>query len=74
MTISNATELKAFLIQIFDWILDCDYVEIMANTLGIYEYSKPKDLDKLLTRIDTHALYLEKHPASYERPLFWIVE
>jgi hypothetical protein len=74
MTISNPTELKAFLIENFDWILDSDYVEIMANTLGIYEYSKPKDLDKLLTRIDTHTGYLEKHPVSYEMPLFWVVE
>ena len=74
MTISNPTELKAFLIENFDWILDIDYIEIMANTIGIYEYSKPKDLDKLLTRIDTHAAYLDKHPISHEAPLFWVEE
>jgi hypothetical protein len=74
MTISSPTELKAFLIENFDWILDSDYVEIMANTLGIYEYSKPKDLDKLLSRIDTHAAYLDKHPISHEAPLFWVEE
>jgi hypothetical protein len=71
MTISNATELKAFLIENYDWILDIDYVEIMANTLGIFEYSKPKDLDNLLTRIDTHAAYLATQPVSDEMPLFW---
>ena len=74
MTISNPTELRAFLIENFDWILDSDYVEIMANTLEIYEYSKPKDLDKLLTRIDTHAAYLATQPISHEAPLFWIAE
>ena len=70
MTISNASELKAFLIQNFDWILDIDYIEIMANTLGIYEYSKPNYLDKLLSRVDTHVAYLEKQPVSHETPLF----
>lgn len=74
MTINNPTELKAFLIENFDWILDSDYVEIMANTLGIYEYSKPKDLDMLLRRIDTHAGYLVTQPVSHEMPLLWIVE
>ena len=74
MTISNPTELKAFLIENFDWILDIDYIEIMANTLGIYEYSKPNDLDKLLSRIDTHATYLATQPLNHEMPLFWIVE
>ncbi len=74
MTISNASELKAFLIQNFDWILDIDYIEIMANTLGIYEYSKPNDLDKLLSKIDTHAAYLATQPISHEMPLFWIEE
>ena len=74
MTISNPTELRAFLIENFDWILDSDYVEIMANTLGVYEDSKPNDLDKLLSRIDTHAAYLQKHPVSHEMPLFWIAE
>lgn len=74
MRISNATELKAFLIQNFDLILDVDYIEIMANTLGVYEYSKPNDLYKLLSRIDTHAAYLATQPISHEMPLFWIVE
>jgi hypothetical protein len=46
----------------------------MANTLGIYEYSKPNDLDKLLSRIDTHAAYLATQPISHEAPLFWIAE
>jgi hypothetical protein len=46
----------------------------MANTLGIYEYSKPVDLYKLFTIKDTHAAYLKKHPISHEAPLFWVEE
>jgi hypothetical protein len=73
MTISNATELKAFLIEYFDWILDIDYVEIMANTLGIYEYSKPKDIEQLMKRIDLQAKLLDELPSHYELPLFFNV-
>ena len=38
---------------------------------GCNEYC---DLDKLLSRIDTHAAYLATQPVSHEMPLFWIVE
>jgi hypothetical protein len=44
----------------------------MANTLGIYEYSKPVDLYKLLTIKDTHAAYIKKHLESQVMPLFWV--
>jgi hypothetical protein len=72
--ITNAEELKAFLTANFSKLSNEDYIEIMANTLGIYENSKPKDLDKLLLRIDTHAAYLATQPVSHEMPLFWIAE
>ena len=72
--ITNAEDLKAFLMANFSKLSNEDYIEIMANTLGIYENSKPNDLNKLLLRIDTHAAYLATQPASHEMPLFWIVE
>lgn len=72
--ITNAEDLKAFLMANFSKLSNEDYIEIMANTLGIYENSKPNDLDKLLLRIDTHAAYLATQPVSHEMPLFWIVE
>ena len=72
--ITNAEELKAFLMANFSKLSNEDYIEIMANTLGIYENTKPKDLDKLLSKIDTHAAYLATQPVSHEMPLFWIVE
>lgn len=74
MKITNPAELKAFLIENFQWISDNDYIEIMANTLGIYEYTKPKNLNNLLSKIDTHAAYLETQPVSHEMPLFWVYE
>jgi hypothetical protein len=72
--ITNAEDLKAFLRANFSKLSNEDYIEIMANTLGIYENTKPNDLDKLLSRIDTHAAYLATQPVSHEMPLFWIVE
>ena len=72
--ITNAEDLKAFLRANFSKLSNEDYIEIMANTLGIYENSKPNDLDKLLSRIDTHAAYLATQPVSHEMPLFWIEE
>lgn len=72
--ITNAEELKAFLKANFSKLSNEDYIEIMANTLGIYENTKPNDLDKLLSKIDTQAAHLATQPVSHEMPLFWIVE
>jgi capsid portal protein len=70
MKITNATELKAFLKANYKHLTDAQYIELMSHTLGVYEHSKPKDLDKLIERIDLQAKLLDELPSHYELPLF----
>jgi hypothetical protein len=74
MKITNYKDLIEFIQTNFEHLTDADYIELMSSTLGVYEHSKPKDLDKLIERITTHGMYLEQLPTDNERPLFWIVE
>jgi len=74
MRISNYTELIEFLKTNYDHLSNSDYIELMSSTLGVYENTKPKDLDKLIERITTHGIYLEQLPIGQERPLFWLIE
>ena len=68
--ITNAEELKAFLTANFSKLSNEDYIEILANTLGVYEHSKPKNLEQLMKRIDFQAKLLDELPSHYELPLF----
>lgn len=74
MKIANYKDLIEFIQVNFAHLTDADYIELMSSTLGVYENTKPKDLDKLIERITTHGMYLEQLPSNHERPLFWIVE
>jgi len=70
MKITNATELKAFLKANYKHLTDAQYIELMSHTLGVYEHSKPKDLEQLMRRIDLQAKLLDELPSHYELPLF----
>jgi len=70
MKITNAIELKAFLKANYKHITDAQYIELMSHTLGVYEHSKPKDLEQLMKRIDLQAKLLDELPSHYELPLF----
>lgn len=74
MKIANYKDLIEFIKINYQHLTDADYIELMSSTLGVYETTKPKDLDKLIERITTHGIYLEQLPTNHERPLFWIVE
>lgn len=74
MKISNTEELKAFLKQNFDSITDEQYIELMAGTLGVYERSKPADVESIVSKIDKHWKILETYKEHQELPLFFIVD
>ena len=74
MKIANYKDLIEFIQANYAHLTDADYIELMSSTLGVYENTKPKDLEKLIERITTHGMYLEQLPTNHERPLFWIVE
>jgi len=74
MKITNYKDLIEFIQTNFEHLTDADYIELMKSTLGVFEHSKPNDLDKLIERITTHGMYLDQLPTGYERPLFWVVE
>jgi capsid portal protein len=74
MKIANYKDLIEFIKINYQHLTDADYIELMSSTLGVYEHSKPNDLDKLIERITMHGMYLEQLPTNHERPLFWIVE
>lgn len=74
MKIANYKDLIEFIKINYQHLTDADYIELISSTLGVYENTKPKDLDILIERITTHGMYLEQLPTNHERPLFWIVE
>ena len=74
MKISNTEELKTFLKQNFDSITDEQYVELLAETLGVYERKKPENVDSLINKIDTHWKILETYKEHQELPLFFIID
>jgi hypothetical protein len=74
MKISNTEELKAFLKQNFDSITDEQYIEMMAETLGVYERKKPENVDSLIKKIDSHWKILETYKEHQELPLFFIID
>ena len=74
MKIANYKDLIEFIQVNYAHLNDADYIELMSSTLGVYETTKPKDLEKLIERITMHGMYLEQLPTNHERPLFWIVE
>jgi hypothetical protein len=74
MKITNTEELKTFLKQNFDSITDEQYVELLAETLGVYERKKPADVDSLINKIDSHWKILETYKEHQELPLFFIVD
>lgn len=74
MKISNTEELKAFLKANFHNLTDEKYVELIAETLGVYETKKPDDVDSLINKIDTHWKVLQTYKEHQELPLFFIVD
>jgi asparagine synthetase B (glutamine-hydrolysing) len=74
MKISSTEELKAFLKQNFDSITDEQYVELLAETLGVYERKKPENVDSLIKKIDSHWRILETYKEHQELPLFFIID
>jgi hypothetical protein len=74
MKITNTEELKTFLKQNFDSITDEQYVELLAETLGVYERKKPENVDSLINKIDSHWKILETYKEHQELPLFFIVD
>ena len=74
MKISNTEELKRFLIKHFEELSEDEYINIMANTLQVYEHGKPLDLEALLNKIDVHGAYINQLPADNEAPLFLIAD
>lgn len=72
MRITTSTELKAFLQINFKHLTDAQYIDLMSHTLGVYENSKPKDLEQLLKKIDVQDKFLSELPSHYELPLFFI--
>jgi capsid portal protein len=72
MRITTSTELKAFLQINFKHLTDAQYIDLMSHTLGVYENSKPKDLEQLLKKIDVQDKFLSELPSQYETPLFFI--
>lgn len=74
MTISNAEELKTFLKDNFHHLSDEQYIQIISETMGVYEHSKPADLNQLINKIDTHWNYLQSYEQRQELPLFFIID
>ena len=74
MKISNTEELKAFLKANFQSLTDEKYIELMAETLGVYERNKPNDVNSLIEKIDTHWKVLQTYKEHQELPLFFIVD
>lgn len=74
MKISNIEDLKAFLIANYNDLTDEAYTELISETIGLYEYSKPKDVNALINKIDTHWNHLQSYKQNQELPLFFIVD
>jgi hypothetical protein len=74
MKINNIEELKAFLIENFNDLTDEAYTELISETIGVYEHSKPADVTTLINKIDTHWNHLQSYKQNQELPLFFIVD
>jgi hypothetical protein len=74
MRISSTEELKAFLIENFNDLTDEAYTELISETIGVYEHSKPADVKTLINKIDTHWNHLQSYKQNQELPLFFIVD
>lgn len=70
MRISSVEELKTLLMVVFHCLSDEQYIEIFSETLGLYEHSKPSDLEMLMKRIDRLEKFLDEMPSNHELPLF----
>ena len=70
MRITTIHELKAFLKANYKYLTDAQYIELLSHTLGVYEHSKPNDLEQLMKRIDLQGKLLDELPSHYELPLF----
>jgi hypothetical protein len=74
MKINNIEELKAFLIENFNDLTDEAYTELISETIGVYEHSKPEHVTTSIDKIDTHWKYLQSYKKHHELPLFFIVD
>ena len=74
MKISSIEDLKAFLIDNFHNLTDEAYTELISETIGVYEHSKPKDITTLINKIETHWNHLQSYKQNQELPLFFIVD
>lgn len=74
MKISNIEELKAFLIANYNDLTDEAYTELISETIGVYEHSKPKEVNALINKIDTHWNHLQSYKQNQELPLFFIID
>jgi len=64
--INTVKDLKDFLSDNWETISTKLYVEIMRETLGVYERERPPDIKKLFKAIDKQLEY----PEAHEKPLF----
>jgi hypothetical protein len=64
--INTVEDLKDFLRDNWETMNTKLYVEIMRETLGVYESEKPSDITKLFKAIDKQLEY----PEQAEKPLF----
>ncbi len=67
MQISNHIELISFLKKYFHQLSHHDYINIIQSSIGVYEWSKPDDLEQLVKKIESHS----KFNRGVETPLFW---
>jgi hypothetical protein len=74
MKISNTEDLKAFLKENFHNLTDAKYIELIAETLGVYETKKPENVDSLIKKIDIHWKVLQTYKEHQELPLFFIID
>lgn len=74
MKISNTEELKTFLKANFHNLTDEKYIELIAETLGVYERNKPENVEMLIQKIDTHWKALQTYKEHQELPLFFIID
>jgi hypothetical protein len=74
MKISSIEDLKAFLNENFNDLTDEVYTELISETIGVYEHSKPADVTTLINKIDTHWNHLQSNKQNQELPLFFIVD
>jgi hypothetical protein len=72
--VTNATELFAFLRYLntnYNTITNAEYILLIKDSFGVYEYDKPKKLETALERIKTHFNAGFCNIPLSERPLFF---